>query len=173
MKKSNEVNTKTTSATKIEELMKKYPNVSLRRLARETEVSYPVLLKRSKQPIEGQIYDPNATNYTALQEVFDKKGIDLTEVDWERLNQEATRKGGTLPKDISEFTVGKEVYIRRNNETPYVVVYTTETHVVIQLKGTQEPIVWSWSTFLINGPQFEPRAPKNTKVDEVDEVERD
>ncbi len=168
MKKSNEVNTKATTATQIEVLMNRYPNVSLRKLALETEVSYPALLKRSKQPVEGQIYDPSAINYSALQELFDSKEVDLSEVDWESLNQAATRKGGTLPKDISEFTVGKEVYIRRNNETPYVIQYRTETHVVIQLKGTQEPIAWSWSTFLINGPQFEPRAPK-TEVEEVEE----
>ena len=36
----------------------RYPNASLRKLAAATNLSYPVLLKRSKAPVVGQPYDP-------------------------------------------------------------------------------------------------------------------
>ena len=59
----------TTNEAKVEvnsELLKQkfelHPNASLRKLAAATNTSYPVLLKRSKAPIVGQPYDPEATN---------------------------------------------------------------------------------------------------------------
>lgn len=152
----------------LQTLMEKYPLVSLRKLAHATNVTYGILLKKSKEPVEGQPYDPEATNWAALEAVFARKEINLEEVDWESLNVGPNRQGASLVKDTSEFTVGKEVYLRRNNDTPYEILYTTETHVVIKLKGTSEPLAWSWSTFLINGPVFQPRAKKseNTEVAE-------
>ena len=146
----------------------KYPNASLRKLAAATGVNYSILLKKSKEPIAGEAYDPEAINWLALEQKLTSKEVDWTALDWDAMNQGPARKGATLQKDMDAFQVGTEVYLRRNNEVPYVIVYKTATHVVVQLKDTTEPLAWSHNTFLLYGPSLEPRAVKSDKV-EVEE----
>ncbi|MCM1220261.1 MAG: hypothetical protein NC548_37805 [Lachnospiraceae bacterium] len=150
-----------------------YPNASLRKLAQATEVNYGILLKKAKEPIPGEAYDPEATNWKAIEDKLTSKKIDWTTLDWNALNAGPNRKGSALQKDISAFKVGDKVYLRRNNSTPYEILYKTETHIVIMLEGTTEPQAWANNTFLINGPVFEPRAEKKTaeepKAEEVAE----
>lgn len=146
-----------------------YPNASLRKLAHATGVNYGVLLKKSKDPIPGEAYDPEATNWKALEDKLTSKGIDWTTLDWVAMNAGPNRQGSTLQKDISAFKVGDKVYLRRNNTTPYEILYKTETHIVIMLEGTSEPQAWANNTFMINGPVFEPRAEKSKK-EEVEEA---
>lgn len=137
--------------------MEKYENVSIRKLAANTGINYGILLKLSKQPIPGVAYDPEAINYDAVEQKLIKKEIDITTLNWEEMNVGRTT---TLSKSVDDFKVGDEVYLRKNNEVPYVIVYKTETHVVIMLKGTSEPQAWSNNTFMLNGPAFEPRVSK-------------
>lgn len=141
----------------LQEMFEAYPNVSIRKLAANTGINYGILLKLSKQPIPGQIYNPESINYMAVQEKLSKKNIDWTILDWEAMN---VGRAVTLSKSVNDFKVGDEVYLRKNNETPYIIVYKTETHVVIMLKGTSEPQSWSNNTFMLNGPAFEPRTQK-------------
>lgn len=155
--------TTTTTRESLQTLFEKYPNASLRKLAAVTEVNYGVLLKKSKDPIPGEAYDPEATNWKALEDKLTSKGVDWTALDWEALNAGPNRKGTALQKDIEAFKVGDKVYLRRNNATPYEILYKTETHVVLMLEGTSEPMAWANNTFLINGPVFEPRAEKSKK----------
>ena len=163
---------KTTNNTNVslQALFEQYPNASLRKLAAATEVNYGVLLKKSKDPIPGEAYDPEATNWKALEDKLTAKGVDWTTLDWEAMNAGPNRKGTTLQKDIAAFKVGDKVYLRRNNTTPYEILYKTETHVVIMLEGTSEPQAWANNTFLINGPVFEPRAEKSTKEEVAEEA---
>lgn len=146
------------------------PNASLRKLAQATNINYGVLLKKSKDPIPGEAYDPEATNWAALEEKLTSKGIDWNTLNWGVLNAGPNRKGASLQKDIESFKVGDKVYLRRDNTTPYEILYKTETHVVIMKVGTSEPQAWANNTFLINGPVFEPRATK-VKADVTPEVE--
>lgn len=141
----------------LQSYMEKYENVSIRKLAANTGINYGILLKLSKQPIPGQIYNPEAINYDAVEEKLMKKSVDLSTLDWEAMN---VGRAVTLSKSVDDFKVGDEVYLRKNNEVPYIIVYKTETHVVIMLKGTSEPQAWSNNTFMLNGPAFEPRASK-------------
>ena len=142
----------------LEELMNQYPNVSLRKLALSLELSYGWILKCSKKPIPGQPYDPDAINYDEVQKTFERKGIDLTQLDWESLNDAGqTSRGITLQKDMSAFQVGGKVYLREDNEVPFDICYKTDTHIVIMKEGSSEPRAWSHSTFLMKGPVFEPR----------------
>lgn len=136
------------------------PNASLRKLAQATGINYGVLLKKSKDPIPGQPYDPEAINWDALEEKLESKGVDWNTLNWGVLNAGPNRKGAALQKDIGAFQVGDKVYLRRNNTTPYEILYKTETHVVIMLEGSTEPQAWANNTFLINGPVFQPRATK-------------
>lgn len=139
------------------------PNASLRKLAAATNVNYGVLLKKSKEPIPGEAYDPEATNWKALEDKLTSKGVDWNNLNWSELNAGPNRKGTALQKDIDAFKVGDKVYLRRDNTTPYEILYKTETHVVIMKVGTSEPQAWANNTFLINGPVFEPRAEKSKK----------
>ena len=163
--------TNTNTTTSLQSLFEEYPNASLRKLAAVTGVNYGVLLKKSKDPIPGEAYDPEATNWKALEEKLTSKGIDWTTLDWVAMNAGPNRQGSTLQKDIAAFKVGDKVYLRRNNTTPYEILYKTDTHIVIMLEGTTEPQAWANNTFLINGPVYQPRAEKSKKEEVEVEVE--
>lgn len=170
-KKINETSAITATLESLQALFERYPNASLRKLAAATDVNYGVLLKKSKGPIPGEAYDPEATNWKALEDKLTAKGVDWNTLDWEAMNAGPNRKGTSLQKDIDAFKVGDKVYLRRNNTVPYEILYKTETHVVIMLEGTSEPQAWANNTFLINGPVFEPRAEKSKKEEEVAEAQ--
>ena len=171
-KKINETTaiTATTTTKSLQALFEEYPNASLRKLAAATEINYGVLLKKSKDPIPGEAYDPEAINWKALEDKLTAKGVDWNTLDWGALNAGPNRKGTSLQKDIDAFKVGDKVYLRRNNTTPYEIVYKTDTHVVLMLEGTSEPMAWANNTFLINGPVFQPRTEKSKK-EEVEEAQ--
>lgn len=168
---TNVATTATTTTKSLQTLFEEYPNASLRKLAAATNINYGVLLKKSKDPIPGEAYDPEATNWKALEDKLTAKGVDWNTLDWEALNAGPNRKGTALQKDIEAFKVGDKVYLRRNNTTPYEILYKTETHVVIMLEGTSEPQAWANNTFLINGPVFEPRAEKSKKEEVAGEAQ--
>lgn len=166
---TSEVAITTTTSLSLKDYFEKYPNASLRKLAQATNINYGVLLKKSKDPIPGEAYNPEVTNWTALEEKLTSKGVDWNTLNWDALNAGPNRKGAALQKDIDAFKVGDKVYLRRDNTTPYEILYKTETHVVIMKVGTSEPQAWANNTFLINGPVYEPRTEKSKKV----EVEED
>lgn len=164
----------TTTRESLQALFEKYPNASLRKLAQATDINYGVLLKKSKDPVPGEAYDPEATNWKALEDKLTSKGIDWNTLNWSVLNAGPNRKGSALQKNIDAFKVGDKVYLRRDNTTPYEILYKTETHVVIMKVGTSEPQAWANNTFLINGPVYEPRAEKSKKLEiEAESVEGD
>lgn len=155
--KTEEAITATVPTFNLKEAMQTYSNVSLRKLATACELSYGWVLKKSKEPIPGETYNPAAINYAAVQAVFEKRNIDLSKLDWEALNEATLKHGAVLPKDMSAFQVGGKVYLREDNEVPFVICYKTDTHIVIMKEGTTEPRAWSHATFLMKGPVFEPR----------------
>ena len=156
-------NSNVPTAGSLQSLFMAYPNASLRKLAAATNINYGVLLKKSNDPIPGEAYDPETTNWGALEEKLTAKGVDWNTLDWEAMNAGPNRKGSALVKDMSAFNVGDKVYLRRNNEVPYEILYKTDTHIVIMLEGTTEPQAWANNTFLINGPVYQPRAEKSKK----------
>lgn len=171
-----EVATIATTSLSLKDYFEKYPNASLRKLAQATNINYGVLLKKSKEPIPGEAYDPEAINWPSLEAKLTSKEVDWGTLDWEALNAGPSRKGTSLQKDIEAFNVGDKVYLRRDNTTPYEILYKTDTHVVIMKVGSTEPQAWANNTFLINGPVFEPRATKvkaeqPAESNEVDETE--
>lgn len=158
-----------TTTTSLQSLFEQYPNASIRKLAAATNINYGILLKKSKEPIPGEAYDPEATNWSALEQKLTSKGVDWTTLNWDALNEGPNRKGATLQKDINAYPVGTKVYLRKNNTTPYEVVYKTDTHIVVMLEGTTEPQALANNTFLLYGPSLEPRAVKSNK-EEVEEA---
>ena len=159
----------TTTNNSLQTYFEQYPNASIRKLAAATNINYGILLKLSKKPIPGEAYDPEAINWGALEDKLTSKGIDWTTLNWDALNEGPNRKGATLQKDINAYPVGTKVYLRKNNTTPYEVVYKTDTHIVIMLEGTTEPQALAHNTFLLYGPSLEPRAVKSNK-EEVEEA---
>ena len=153
----------TNTNNSLQTYFEQYPNASIRKLSAATNINYGIMLKLSKKPIPGEAYDPEAINWGALEQKLTSKSIDWTTLDWDAMNEGPNRKGATLVKDIDAFQVGAEVYLRKNNEVPYVIVYKTATHVVVQLKGSTEPQAWANNTFLLYGPSLEPRAVKSDK----------
>ena len=164
-KRNNEIETAIPETNiSLREIFEKYPNISLRKVAGATDVSYGVLLKASKAPVAGELYDPERLNWDAVEDVIARKKIDLSIIDWNELNKGRPNNGVSLIKDMESFNVGDKVYLRRNNTTPYEIVYKTDSHVVILLEGTSDPVAWAHNTFLINGPVFEPRAVTNAEA---------
>lgn len=155
----------TPATVSLETYFTQYPNVSLRRLALATDLSYNMMLTKSKQPKSGEVYDPNTTNWLAVENYLLSKKVELSELNWEEMNEVAARNNSTLVKDTNAFKVGDKVYLRRNNETPYEILYKTDSHIVIMLEGTSEPQSWAITTFMFNGPVFEPRAITSPKID--------
>ena len=153
----------------LQAMFESYPNASIRKLAAAAGINYGIMLKLSKKPVPGEAYDPEAINWGALEQKLTSKGIDWTTLNWDALNGGPNRKGATLQKDINAYSVGTMVYLRKNNTTPYEIVYKTGTHIVIMLEGTTEPQAWANNTFLLYGPSLEPRAVKSNK-EEVEEA---
>lgn len=143
----------------LQKAMAQYPNVSLRKLAQATNICYGWLLKKSKEPVKGQPYDPDSVNYEAVARVFENKQVDLNTLDWEALNTTAQRST-TLVKDMEQFTVGTKVFLREDNEVPFSIIYKTETHIVLLQDDDTAPRVLSHATFLMKGPVFTPRSQK-------------
>ena len=158
--------TTTIPAFDLKSAMESHENVSLRKLATACEVSYGWILKKSQEPIPGQAYDPEAVNYEAVAATFAKKGIDLSTLDWDTLNEAVLKRGVQLTKNMDAFQVGQKVYLREDNTTPFEICYKTDTHIVIMKEGTTEPRAWSHGTFLMKGPVFDPRT-----VDTLEESE--
>lgn len=137
----------------LEATLQSHTNVSLRKLALASETTYGLLLKAARKPVEGQPYDPTSINYQAVTEYFDRREINLADLDWDQMNTAtAVSRESQISKDLSSYAVNSEWYLREDNETPFVVIYTTETHIVIIKKGTQEPHAMSFNTFLAKGP---------------------
>lgn len=148
------------------------PNATVRKLANSCGVkNYMGLLNASRKPVAGMTYDPDALNYDAMAKVLLRNGVDAATIDWAEVAAEAQRTPGTVVKDLSAFDVGMKVYLRREPTTPYTIVYKTETHIVLLLEGSTEPLAWKNTTFLFNGPQFAPREAKPADADTSEEVD--
>lgn len=163
---TTEVETVDINTTSLKDLMQLYPNVSIRRLALESGITYTLMLKASKKPIPGELYNPESINYDAIEAMFAKRKISFSDLPWVEMNVEAKKNQATLSKDINDFEVGTLVYLRDDNTTPYEVVFKTETHIVILKQGSTEPRSLSHKTFItIGGPSLTPRT--TSKVAEI------
>ena len=132
---------------------KEIPNtISIRRLARELNLNYSLLLKASKRPIEGQVYEPTAVNYAAMDEYITKR-VDakvLDKIDWTAVAADIV-VADPLPK---EFELGQKVQLR-GDENIYEIIFMTATHTVINplTEGNTQPRVMNNQTFLHQGPR--------------------
>lgn len=161
-----------TLAAALKENFEKHPNATVRKLANSCGIkNYMGLLNASRKPVAGMTYDPDALNYDAMAKVLLRNGVDAASINWAEVAAATQRTPGTVVKDLSAFNVGMKVYLRREPTTPYTIVYKTETHIVLLLEGSTEPLAWKNTTFLFNGPQFTPREAKPADADTSEEVD--
>lgn len=155
MKKTN-TTTETMNITtgKLESLMQNHTNVSLAKLADACDAPYAAVRAKAKQPVEGQAYDPAATNYEAIEAYLLKRNpeLDLEALDWEQMNQKTERQAKVLKDSNVDFSVGK-VYYLRYFKSNWRIVYVTETHVCLMPADTNstQPKVMAKTTFISCG----------------------
>lgn len=128
----------------LREALEANENITLRKLAIETSATYNVLLKASKAPIEGEIYDPTKMNYDEVEKkLIAKIGIEnFNKIDWNDLNEKSTK----APSIKVNVKVGNEV-ILRDKKAFYVVIFKTSTHIVIMAEDSTSPRAMSNGTF--------------------------
>lgn len=170
MKKNNTTSIPETTTIKLAELMQQNPNVTLAKLAEAVDAPYAAIRAKSKQPIQGVAYDPNAVNYSAIEEYILKKKpeLKLAELPWAELNVKTERATKVLKDSAVDFSVGKKYYLRYYKSV-WEIVYATETHVCILIAdgSSTQPKVMAKSTFVACGLK-----PENFKSEEkVEEQE--
>lgn len=139
----------TTTTTTMQTAFETNENLSLRKVAQYFDVNYNMLLKAAKTPKVGEIYDPTAMNFEAMEQYLTKKGCDLAKIDWNDVSEFATTIRVQLPK---EFAEGQLIQIRQD-DTIYKIHMLTETHVVIMGIESTQPRVMSLPTFMHQGPK--------------------
>lgn len=124
--------------------------VSLRQISVATDANYNSLLKASKAPKMGEVYDPNDINYEAIEAVIIRKiGQEAYDnLDWESMK---LATGSVAPLDLQE-NVGDRVTLR-GNDAVYEVAIKTATHIVLMPVDTTntQPRVMSNFTFKHSG----------------------
>lgn len=120
--------------------------ISLRKLSLATGVSYQMLLKASRKPIEGVPYDPASINFQALSSVLERHEIDVNAIDVAQLEGVAIRAAlkGTDLKLGDKFTI-------RNNPQTWTVALLTQTSICLQ--SNDDLRTMSITTFLHQTPR--------------------
>lgn len=145
--------------SKLQNVMEANKKLSLRKIAQATEVSYLTLLKASKAPVEGEVYDPNVVNYQAIEaKLIEKMGQEAFEAyDWESL----VDMDMNIKVELSGFEQGDLITLKNPGyskkytaETVYTIILMTETHVVLMPNDSTEPRVLSNGTLKICGPRL-------------------
>lgn len=138
--------------------------VSLRQIALSTGCTYNVLLKASKAPIEGQMYDPEVPNLRAVVKAMKRKlGEDLTQLNWDEvvkdiLENAPVREVGGVSIDsfeIDDYVKLRDIKDADGNVIPqpvYQLKIRTGTHVVlVPVTEGYVPRVISYETFIHQG----------------------
>ena len=139
----------------IETIRANYPKLSLKSICEAAGLCYQYVLKASKQPIAGQAYDPEAVNYDAIAKIVERKGVDLSTIDWAAL--ESNVKVTTPVNKQEDFKIGTEFTLRESEEkkgTVYSILVTTDTHLVFMAVDSTQPRVMNWDTFVHQSPRI-------------------
>lgn len=139
----------------LQQLLQHYEGkLSLKKVCDTMNVCYQYALKASKQPIAGEMYDPNAINYTAVEKVIARKG-NINDYDWDDIV--ASVKVYTPLNQLTEFEVGTQFRFRYDDkEIVRTIVYMTGGYVVhtSSVDGNEKPSVQNNDTFLHQSPRI-------------------
>ena len=143
---------KNTNTITFKQIREEYTQISLKKFCETTELCYQYILKASKQPVEGQPYDPTAINYNAVQRIIDQKGIDLDSFDWDKLNSEQTMR--TTPINaIDDFKIGTQFKLRTVDNV-YRVVYISITCIAFVDSFDEKIRTMNHDTFIHQSPRI-------------------
>ena len=135
-----------TTTRTLEQYLKQH-NVSLRKLSEVTKVGYATLLRYSKAPIAGCIYDPDSFNGAAVEKKLAELNIDYHTLDWSSM---ATISSDT---NILAYTVDSLVSLR--GKAICKIVAITASHVAFVELETTTITAWSWPTFMASSPKLQ------------------
>lgn len=113
-----------------QELLEKFENLSMRGIAAALELSASRLVKLQHAPVAGQVYDPTAINFEALNEYINKRRTpeQIDAIEWQEFEKVARE---AKEYDLSVFTIGSKVTFK-NDDKEYIVVYATPTHIALE-----------------------------------------
>lgn len=135
----------------LREVMEQNPNLSMRKIAQLADVSYVGLLKASHRPIQGQVYDPTAINFEAINQMIGSKLPE--DFDWEAVLKDVEAPVQTP----TEYAVGDMLRLRNpigtkyNKDTIYKVVYLTTSHIILLPANSTEPRTLAINTMVQYG----------------------
>jgi hypothetical protein len=143
----------------IREAIEANKELSLRKIALGTGISYFSVLKIAKAPRTGEVYDPEFMNYEAVENYMRTK---IGSEKFEQLNWEDYKDTTLQPtqKEYDWLKVGVKTTLRNpsynekySKDTIFEVVYLTKSHVVLQPSETTEPRLMLISTYIACGPK--------------------
>lgn len=142
----------------IEQAMANREDLSIRKLSAGIGITYGVLLKASKSPKEGELYNPEAINYEAIEEKLIRKmgQVEYDKFDFESLATLNVNSMAQMPNWVVEgvgCTLSNPGASRFDKDTIYEVKLVTETHVVILPINETEPRLLSKGTFVLATPK--------------------
>ena len=170
-KKNNTVEIAAENKLSLQALMEQHTNVTLAKLSEACDVPYAAVRAKSKQPIEGAVYDASAINWSAIEGYILKKKPELSfeQLPWSELNVKTERATKVLKDSAVDFSVGKRYYLRYFKSV-WELVYVTETHVcMMPTDGSTQPKVMAKSTFIACGVKPEDFKPES-KAEEQEEA---
>ena len=128
---------------------------TLRRIAAVTGASYQMILKASKQPKAGEIYDPEAVNLEAIEGVIKRKigEEEFAAINWESFACELKEadESGVVAVKLEDIAVGDTVVFKKEDALVYTVVAMTDTHIALQLNDTSKLRSMTNATFKTQG----------------------
>lgn len=142
--------------TTIETIRTNYPKLSLKKICEVTGVCYQYVLKASKKPRAGVVYDADFFNCDEVDKIFERKNVNFDDYDWQKIESEIAI---VAPINmIEDFKIGVEFNLRESCEDKvgcvYEVIYTTETHIVFKAAASTQPRVMNFDTFIHQSPRL-------------------
>lgn len=138
--------------TKLENLLTTYPTLSLKKVSDTFGACYQYVLKMSKKPITGQIYDEKAVNYEEVEKVLLRKGS-FEDFDWNDIVNSV--KVYQPLNQLDEFEVGTSFRFRYDDEEIVrTIVYKNDSYVVHCNNNDDKPSVMNNDTFLHQSPRI-------------------
>lgn len=148
----------------VREIMEQHDRITLRKIAQVYDLNYQSLLKKQHMPIPGEVYDPDAINYEAVDAYINDRvssryeldvdfAMAVDEIDWAAINEEtATRPGVAATKEFGQYEIG-QVYTLRNAMEPYKVVYRNEGYICLEGVHSMKLKTMNANTFLHQTPR--------------------
>lgn len=144
-----------TNANTIKNIFESNETLTLKKFCDVLQIGYQFVLKKSKEPIVGQPYDPNSKNYFEISKIIERKKIDVEEYDWTSIVSES--KHYEPLNDIEDFQVGVEFKLRASGnyekDDIFEVLLLTKEYIVYKQINSEKPRVMNFDTFLHQSPR--------------------